>query len=95
MTITEYVEKVAGIELRPYQKKILELMEQHKDDELTWVPSLGRFVFIPKEKKGFALMLHILAILSVVFGVIEYLVAEDKADQIKGLLLIILAATIM
>lgn len=52
MTITEYVEKVAGIELRPYQKKILELMEQHKDDELTWVPSLGRFVFIPKEKKG-------------------------------------------
>lgn len=41
-------------------------------------------------------MLHILAILSVVFGVIEYfLVAEDKADQIKGLLLIILAATIM
>lgn len=27
-------------------------MEQHKDDELTWVPSLGRFVFIPKEKKG-------------------------------------------
>lgn len=52
MTITEYVEKVAGIELRPYQKKILELTEQHKDDELTWVPSLGRFVFIPKEKKG-------------------------------------------
>ena len=40
-------------------------------------------------------MLHILAILSVVFGVFEYLVAEDKADQIKGLLLIILAATIM
>lgn len=40
-------------------------------------------------------MLHILAILSGVFGVIEYLVAEDKADQIKGLLLIILAATVM
>lgn len=40
-------------------------------------------------------MLHILAILSVVFGAIEYLVAEDKADQIKGLLLIILAATVM
>lgn len=40
-------------------------------------------------------MLHILAILSVIFGGIEYLVAEDKADQIKGLLLIILAATIM
>lgn len=31
-------------------------------------------------------MLHILAILSVIFGVIEYLVADDKADQIKGLL---------
>ena len=40
-------------------------------------------------------MLHILAILSVVIGVIENLVEEDKADQIKGLLLIILAATIM
>ena len=44
----------------------------------------------------FAIIQHnILAILSVIFGVIEYLVAEDKADQIKGLLLIILAATIM
>lgn len=40
-------------------------------------------------------MLHILAIGSVILGVIEYLVADDKADQIKGLLLIILAAVIM
>ena len=51
MTIVEYAEKMARIELRPYQKKILELMEQHKDDELAWIPSLGRFVFIPKEKE--------------------------------------------
>lgn len=31
-------------------------------------------------------MLHILAIGSVVLGVFEYLLASDKADQIKGLL---------
>lgn len=40
-------------------------------------------------------MLHILAIGSVMLGVFEYLLASDKADQIKGLLLIILAAVIM
>lgn len=40
-------------------------------------------------------MLHILAIGSVILGVFEYLLASDKADQIKGLLLIILAATVM
>lgn len=40
-------------------------------------------------------MLHILSIVSVILGVFEYLLASDKADQIKGLLLIILAAVIM
>ena len=40
-------------------------------------------------------VIHILAIGSVVLGVFEYLLASDKADQIKGLLLIILAAVIM
>ena len=47
-----------------------------------------------KKRKG-EVMLHILAIGSVVLGVFEYLLASDKADQIKGLLLIILAAVIM
>lgn len=46
------------------------------------------------KKKG-EVMLHILAIGSVILGVFEYLLASDKADQIKGLLLIILAAVIM
>lgn len=39
-------------------------------------------------------MLHILAIGSVVLGVFEYLSADDKADQIKGLLLIIMTLII-
>lgn len=39
-------------------------------------------------------MLHILAIGSVVLGVFEYLLASDKADQIKGLLLIIMTLII-
>lgn len=39
-------------------------------------------------------MLYILGICSAVLGVIEYLSADDKADQIKGLLLIIMAIII-
>lgn len=51
--------------------------------------------FLPARIIAGVLMLHILAIGSVILGVFEYLLASDKADQIKGLLLIILAATIM
>lgn len=39
-------------------------------------------------------MMYILGICSAVLGVIEYLSADDKADQIKGLLLIIMAILI-
>lgn len=39
-------------------------------------------------------MLYILGICSAVLGVIEYLSADDRADQIKGLLLIIMAIII-
>lgn len=50
MDCIEFVERVMGVKLLQYQKKLLKTLEAHKNDVMAMSPITGRIYFFPKRE---------------------------------------------